>query len=157
AQPAMPLGARLRLGTLALRPVDDVGAIAFADGRTLASSIGSAGPVIFWDLDNGKELRRYLRGGLFAISPDRKWLALHLGGRAVSVVGVADGKERCVCKSSAKEQFRAATFSADRFTLYVGTSAGHIREFQTDTGEEVRCFPVQARGRVYRLWLTADE
>ncbi len=155
AQPALPPGARQRLGTLDLRHTDDVTFVGFPpDGKTVLSC-GRGYEAVRWDLQSGKAQRRYQQGDLLAVSPDGNWLALRSGWFDLHIVEAASGKERCVCKTGPEWIF-AAAFAADGATVYIGGSERNVRVFRTDTGQEVRRFKPRAVGAVYGLWVAAD-
>ncbi len=157
AQPPLPPGARLRLGSLDLRQNSTVTSIGFmAGGKTLVSCGQGRDDAVLWDLNSGKELRRYGRGGLLAVSPDGKWLALREGSFHLRVVEVVSGQERCMCGPTAGGTC-AAAFSSDGAMVFVGAWERKVHVFQTDTGKEVRRFQPRAAGSVEGLWLSADD
>src|SRR5260221_485497 len=133
-RPALPHGARLRLGTVNLRHADKVWAVAFpATGDTLLSA--SRGPVRLWDLQTGQERRRYEQDGFLAVSPDGKTVAL--GWDVVHLVDVASGKELRQLPGH-KGGILAAAFSPDGTTLVTGGDDRTIREWRVNTGKELR-------------------
>jgi WD40 repeat protein len=154
-QSALPAGARLQLGTLALRHTSPVHArLRFGpDGKTLFSCDGTG--VILWDLRTGQPLRTYRQGWLFALSPDGKLLGLRGNIDELHVVDVATGKTLHTV-TCANDWIRCAAFSADSATLFTGGDQRTIRSWQAADGKAVRKF-AKAAGLVYWLAAGADD
>jgi WD40 repeat protein len=152
-EPALPPGARVRLGTVVFRHADHAhSSLRFpAGGKTLLSCDGRT--VILWDLQTGKKLRTCTQGWLYAVSPNGKTLALLRTINELLLVDVDTGKE--VCKVDAKEWIRSAAFSADSESLFTGGDKRVIRAWQASDGKALRQFK-DAPGSVGWLSPSAD-
>jgi WD40 repeat protein len=153
AQPVLPAGARLQLGTSAFRHTNSSHArLRVSTDGTLFSCDG--GSVIRWDLQTGKKLRTYNQGWLFALSPDGKTLALFRTIHEIHLVDVASGKT--LAKVDCPDDWiRCAAFSADSATLYTGGDQAVIRSWRATDGGAMGKFS-QAWGSVSWLSLSAD-
>jgi WD40 repeat protein len=93
----LPPGALVRLGTVTLRPGGNIDSLAFsADSKVLLST--GYQDVSFWDVATGRMVRRLGGPGkricCFALSPDRKLLAIGCLDKTVRLLDLATGKER---------------------------------------------------------------
>jgi WD40 repeat protein len=126
ADPPLPAGALLRLGSTRLRHGQAISGIAFSkDGKTLASSSWDR-TVSLWELPSGRELRRFEGHATYvncvALSPDGKYLAS--GGQDFRVWDTATGKVLHQAAVAGGEVFGVAFSPDGKLVAYGGSNQG---------------------------------
>ncbi|MBY0528318.1 MAG: sigma-70 family RNA polymerase sigma factor [Gemmataceae bacterium] len=159
----LPAGALARMGTLRWRHGNAVTFVGFApDGKTLASA-SRDGTVRVWDIETGKEIRRFgkVQGAaepkgddelamLFmagndsnavgaAFSPDGSVLASSSGGNVIHLWDPATGKELRQIKAP-NNRVASLTFSADSKMLASRGQDRVLHLWDVATAKEIRQF-----------------
>lgn len=118
----LPQGVRFRLGTVRLRHDHFIHSLAWLpDGRTLATAAWD-GTVRLWQIDGGRKLGQWNKADKteeVLFSPDGRIAACGGKDRAIRLIEVATGKERCRLPAAKNTRHAAAAFSPDGKLLAV--------------------------------------
>jgi WD40 repeat protein len=146
-----------------------------ADGKTLALEHESETGIVLSDVDTGKELRRLKPVSdkgvalALALSPGGKSLAVCRNGHTVELWDLTSGKRSWIAGNVSGAQIEeqsanwrssmarpALAFSPDGKKLVTSLGGTTIRQFRTDTGEEIPSSATGHHSSISTLALSAD-
>src|SRR5579884_1549789 len=142
----LPSGVRARFGTVRLRHVSAIFAVAWsADGKRIVSG-GDNGQLYVWDAADGrllldlsrKESRLQVRE--LACSPDGRWIAAADERGSVHVWDAATGRLLRTLPSGKNSPSRGLAFTPDGNRLIVADAGGWVRVRNPASGDEILAF-----------------
>jgi WD40 repeat protein len=144
----LPPGALARLGTVRFRHPRGMGCLAFSPTGKVLVSGGFDPSICFWDLDTGKEVRRFAGPGevsTLVFSPDGRLLA-GAGHQQIILWDSTTSKELVRLKGH-KPGWTRLAFSRNGKVLISATEHGLACLWEVPTGKKVREFNFQPADR----------
>jgi WD40 repeat protein len=135
----LPPGALARLGTVRLRHPSRLDCIAFSPKEKVIASGGPAPTVCFWDLNTGREVRRFAGPGeinTVVFSPDGSLIAG--AGHQQIIVWNSDTRKELVRLKSDSVERKCLAFSRDGKVLISAAEGGLACLWEIPTGKKLR-------------------